>query len=62
MESTDAEVTVTPPSQLAGARSRPPRFMAGREVEIRQLYRQVLDEPVPSRLLDILRAALAPRS
>jgi hypothetical protein len=36
-----------------------PRVIAELESEIRQLYGQMLHEPVPPRLLGILRAGLA---
>ncbi|WP_162917497.1 hypothetical protein [Dongia deserti] len=38
-----------------------PRILSEFELEIRQLYLQMMDEPVPPRLLDILRTGL-PRS
>jgi hypothetical protein len=43
-------------------RSRPYRPVSAFEIEIRQMYAQMLDEPVPPRLLGILRAALAAKS
>lgn len=50
------------PRNGARARFRPYRPISAFEIEIRQLYSQMLDEPVPPRLLGILRAALAPKS
>ncbi len=41
----------------ARAAVRPQRIVSGFEAEIRQLYLQMLDEPVPPHLLRILRAA-----
>jgi hypothetical protein len=47
-----------PPPRKAPVRSRVPRFAAEFEAEIRRLYVRMMDEPVPPRLLGILRAAL----
>jgi hypothetical protein len=41
-----------------GARARPPRFVSELEGEIRQLYLRMMDEPVPARMIGILRAGL----
>jgi hypothetical protein len=43
----------------AGIRPRPPRYVSELEGEIRQLYVRMIDEPIPSRLIGILRAGLA---
>jgi hypothetical protein len=40
------------------ARTRPPRFISEFESEIRQLYLRMMEEPVPPRLIGILRAGL----
>jgi hypothetical protein len=50
------------PRKVARSRSRPYLAISAFEIEIRQLYLQMLDEPVPPRLLGILRAALAAKS
>jgi hypothetical protein len=39
-------------------RARPPRFVSDFESEIRQLYLRMMDEPVPPRMIGILRAGL----
>jgi hypothetical protein len=41
------------------ARTRRPRFVSEFETDLRQLYLRMMDEPVPARLLGILRAGLA---
>lgn len=46
-----------PPPRVV--RAGRPRIIAEFESEIRQLYGQMLHEPVPPRLLGILRAGLA---
>ena len=46
-------------SNVMRGRLRPPRFAMELEGEIRQLYLRMLDEPVPARLIGILRAGLA---
>lgn len=43
----------------AEIRPRPPRYVSEFESEIRQLYMRIIDEPVPPRLIGILRAGLA---
>jgi hypothetical protein len=49
-----------PTSVSAGVRPRPPRrIIAEFESEIRQLYVRTIDEPIPPRLLEILRARSA---
>jgi hypothetical protein len=41
-------------------RPRPPRRFASEfEREIRQLYMRTIDEPIPLRMIEILRAGLA---
>lgn len=41
-------------------RPRPSRRLVSEfETEIRQLYVRMIDEPIPSRMIDILRAGLA---
>ena len=43
-----------------GARAQPPRYVVSEfESEIRQLYVRMIDEPIPPRLIGILRAGLA---
>jgi hypothetical protein len=55
----DERSALMPTLQIAGARVRPPRFVSEFESEIRQLYLRMLDEPIPPRLIGILRAGLA---
>ena len=44
----------------AGIRPRPSRRLVSEfENEIRQLYMRTIDEPIPPRLIDVLRAGLA---
>ena len=45
--------------QMRG-RTRVPRLISEFESDIRQLYLGMLDEPVPPRLIGILRAGMAP--
>jgi hypothetical protein len=45
-------------SEEAGARARPPRYVSEFESDIRQLYLRMMDEPVPPRMIGILRAGL----
>ena len=47
-----------PALESVGARARPPRFVSEFESDIRQLYLRMMDEPVPPRLIGILRAGL----
>jgi len=47
-----------PALENVGARARPPRFVSEFESDIRQLYLRMMDEPVPPRLIGILRAGL----
>ena len=43
-----------------GMRPRPPRrFVSEFENEIRQLYVRMIDEPIPPRMIEVLRAGLA---
>lgn len=56
----ESEPAVKPPPRMA--RPGRPRAIAEFEGEVRQLYRQMLDQPVPPRLLGILRAALGPKA
>jgi len=44
-----------PPSPITSTRHRPPRFVSEIEAEIGQLYLRTMDEPIPARLLTILR-------
>ena len=46
------------PPKIAGARPRPPFIAAEFEAAIRQLYLRLMEEPVPPRLLTIVRAAM----
>jgi hypothetical protein len=52
----DAGQAMEPPRQVA--RGRPPRFVSELETVIGQLYLRIMDEPVPARLIGILRAGL----
>jgi hypothetical protein len=47
------------PPKIARIRSRPPFIAAEFEAEISQLYLRLMEEPVPPRLLTIVRAAMA---
>lgn len=39
---------------------RPPRrFISEFEAEIRQLYVRMIDEPIPTRMIEVLRAGMA---
>ena len=57
----DSGPFAVPIAMNGGARrSRPPRrFVAEFETEIRQLYVRIIDEPIPPRMIDVLRAGLA---
>jgi hypothetical protein len=55
----DGGSALVPTLQTAGARARPPRFVSEFESDIRQLYLRMMDEPVPPRLIGILRAGMA---
>ena len=48
-----------PPVESAGVQARPSRFVSEFESEIQKLYLRMMDEPVPPRLIGILRAGLA---
>jgi hypothetical protein len=49
-----------PAMSKAGLRPHPPRrFVSEFEDEIRQLYVRTIDEPIPSRLIEVLRTGLA---
>ena len=52
----EGEAPIKPPARTM--RVGRPRVIAEFESEIRQLYGQMLHEPVPPRLLGILRAGL----
>ena len=49
---------VMPALENVGARARPPRFVSEFESDIRQLYLRMMDEPIPPRMIGILRAGL----
>ena len=49
---------VMPALKDVGAQARPSRFVSEFEGEIRQLYLRMMDEPVPPRMIGILRAGL----
>ena len=51
-------LAVMPAVEKVGARTRSPRIVSEFESEIRQLYVRMMDEPVPPRLIGILRAGL----
>jgi hypothetical protein len=52
------------PAVKVGIRPRPPgRFVSEFENEIRQLYVRMIDEPIPPRMIAVLRAgSIGPRS
>ena len=54
----NAGSALMPALETVGARARPPRFVSEFESEIRQLYLRMMDEPVPPRMIGILRAGL----
>lgn len=54
----NAGSALMPAVKNVGARARPPRFVAEFERDIRQLYLRMMDEPVPARMIGILRAGL----
>ena len=58
MELIDRGSALMPSLEKVGARARPPRFVAEFESDIRQLYLRMMDEPVPPRMIGILRAGL----
>ena len=45
-----------PPPQ--SGRTQRPRFLSEFEADLTQLYARMMDEPVPARLIGILRAGL----
>ena len=45
-----------PPPQVTQARR--PRFVSEFEADLTQLYARMMDEPVPARLIGIVRAGL----
>jgi hypothetical protein len=47
-----------PALENVGARARRLRFVSEFESDIRQLYLRMMDEPVPPRMIGILRAGL----
>ncbi|HET6161208.1 MAG TPA: hypothetical protein VFE34_22900 [Dongiaceae bacterium] len=47
-----------PPRQVMRGRQRVSRFAAELEGELRHLYLRMMEEPVPARLLGVLRAGL----
>jgi hypothetical protein len=51
-------LALMPALEKVGAPTRPPRFVSEFESDIRQLYLRMMDEPVPPRLIGILRAGL----
>jgi hypothetical protein len=54
----NAGSALMPAVKNVSARARPPRFVSEFETDIRQLYLRMMDEPVPPRLIGILRASL----
>jgi len=60
MALTDTErvLAAEPQAQVARIRHRPVRFVSEFETEIGRLYLRMMDEPVPPRLLGILRTGL----
>ena len=56
----DGRLATAPTMTKAGIRPRPPRrFVSEFENDIRQLYVRMIDEPIPPRLMGVLRAGLA---
>ncbi len=55
----ESRSAAVPTLASAGIRPRPPRYVSEFESEIRQLYVRMIDEPIPPRLIGILRAGLA---
>jgi hypothetical protein len=49
---------VARPTGFVPIRVRPPRFVPEFEADIKRLYLRMMEEPVPARLLGILRAGL----
>ena len=58
MGSIDVEcgLAAGPPPQ--SGRTQRPRFLSEFEADLTQLYARMIDEPVPARLIGILRAGL----
>lgn len=54
----NGEPAVMPALEKVRTRARPPRFVSEFESDIRQLYLRMMDEPIPPRLIGILRAGL----
>ena len=54
----NAASALMPTVENVRLRARPPRFVSEFESDIRQLYLRMMDEPVPPRLIGILRAGL----
>jgi hypothetical protein len=48
-----------PPLRAQRTRSRPSSVISELETDLGQLYLRMMDEPIPGRLLEILRGALA---
>ena len=55
----NAGSALMPALENVGVRARPPRFVSEFESDIRQLYLRMMDEPIPPRMIGILRARLA---
>ena len=56
----DSRSAAGPSMTSSGIRPRPSRrFVSEFEIEIRQLYVRTIDEPIPPRLIDVLRTGLA---
>lgn len=47
------------PLRIVCNRAQPPRFVSEFESDIKRLYLRIMEEPVPARLLDILRAGMS---
>jgi hypothetical protein len=60
----ESRPTVAATVMKIGIRPRPPRrFISEFENEIRQLYVRMIDEPIPARMIEVLRAGLiSPKS
>lgn len=54
----NGESAAMPALEKVRTRARPPRFVLEFESDIRQLYLRMMDEPIPPRLIGILRAGL----
>ena len=56
----ESRTTAAPSVMNAGIRPRPCRRLVSEfENEIRQLYVRTIDEPIPPRLIDVIRTRLA---